>query len=166
MPDRPGEDISEYLACRQGFTPLSTLSLPADLARRVRFDETVGFGDDTDFAIRLAAAGAEFSMLPTAQAVMRDDPEPGRLSQEAGWQEVLAWLERLRPQMTERAFHCYRGWHVARLAAGSSKVQALGFYLGALGRGAFPPNLAARALGQILVPRRVYRALDRLRVRK
>jgi glycosyltransferase involved in cell wall biosynthesis len=163
---KPDEDMSEYLACRQGFTPLSTLCLPVDLARRVRFDESVGFGDDTDFAIRLAAAGATFSMLPEAQAMMRDDPVVGRLSQDADWRVVLEWLERVRPLMTERAYQCYRGWHVARLAAGSSRRQAMGFYFAAVSRGAFPIGLAAKALLQILVPRRIYRRADRLRSRK
>lgn len=155
-PER-GEAIGDYLACQQGFVPLSTLILPVELARRVRFDERIGFGQDTDFAIRLAAAGAQFAMHPTALAVMSDDESGQRLSRRARWRPVLDWLDRVRPMLTKRAYLAYRGWHVARLAAEAGRHdKALGFYSAALVRGALPPRLAAKALAQILIPRSVY----------
>ena len=154
---RAGEAISEYLACHQGFVQTSTLSLPAELARRVRYDEQIAFGQDTDLAIRLAAAGAGFHMHPEALAIMTDDESAQRLSRRARWRPVLDWLDRIRPLLTERAYLAYRGWHVARLAAeAGSYGLALRFYLAALAKGALPPPLAAKALAQILVPRSVY----------
>lgn len=155
------EDISEYLACHQGFTPVSTLVVPAALARRVTFDEQVRFGDDTDFAIRLAAAGAEFKMHAEPLAVMNDSENVGRLSQETDWKAVSTWLERIRPLMTPKAYRAYRGWHVSRLAATSGRYDlALSFYFQALAHGAFPCQLAMKAFLQILVPRPLYRRLQ------
>lgn len=159
---RSDEPIAEYLACRDGFTQTSTLVLPAELARRVRFDETINFGQDTDFAVRLSAAGAEFRMLAQPEVVMSDDEAHDRLSRSEDWVASLAWLDRARPFLTDRAYTAYRGWHVARMAAETGHyATALRFYCAALIRGAFSPRLAAKALGQIILRRSLYRVLNR-----
>jgi hypothetical protein len=70
---------------------------------------------------------------------------------------VLNWLDRERPLFTDRAYFAYRGWHVARMAADAGHYgKALEFYFAAIKRGAFPPALAAKALGQVLIRRSVY----------
>jgi glycosyltransferase involved in cell wall biosynthesis len=158
MAPRSGEPIAEYLACRGGFTQTSTLALPTELAQRVRFDEMIAFGQDTDFAIRLSAAGAKFCMLSDPLTVMSDDESAGRLSRSKDWRAALVWLDRTRPVLTGRAYLAYRGSHVARMASDNGNhLIALGFYCAALLGGAFPPRLAAVALAQILIRRSLYR---------
>jgi glycosyltransferase involved in cell wall biosynthesis len=159
---RAGEAMSEYLACHQGFVQTSTVALPRDLARRVPFDAQIAFGQDTDFAIRLAAAGAAFHMHGTPGVIFQDDLSNQRLSHRAQWKPVLEWLDRVRPLLTGRAYLAYRGWHVARLAAEAGRHgKALGFYAAALAKGALPPRLAAKALAQIFIRRSVYGRLRR-----
>jgi glycosyltransferase involved in cell wall biosynthesis len=156
------EPISEYLACRGGFTQTSTIVLPAALAKRVRFDERIAFGQDTDFALRLSAAGAEFRMVPETQVVMRDDETGDRLSRSMDWRAALAWLEDSKPRLTKRAYLAYRGSHVARMAANSGHyLIAVRFYFSALARGAFAPSLGAKTLGHILIKGSIYRRLFR-----
>lgn len=155
---RSGENISEYLGCHQGFTQPSTLVLQRDLAEQVKFDPALGFLgiDDTDFAIRLASAGAEFVMHPEPQSIMYDDETGDRLSRKVDWRSALAWLDRIKPMITDRAYRAYRGWHIARMAAQSGELRpAMRFYFA--GFGAFPTELKVKALLQILVPRRVYK---------
>lgn len=157
---RPGEPIAEYLACRQGFAQTSTIALPLLMAKQVRFDEQLRFGQDTDFAIRLAAAGADFRMLPEPATIMSDDETGNRVSRSNEWRSALDWLDRVRPTIGNRAYFAYRGWHVARMAADAGDYRkAFGFYLSALVQATFPPSLAAKALAQILVRRRVYKRL-------
>ena len=157
---QPNEPIAEYLACREGFTQTSTIALPAALAGKVRFDETIPFGQDSDFAIRLAASGAEFHMIGEPSVVMLDDETGDRVSRSNRWQDVRDWLDGRRGMLGERAYRAYRGWHVARMAADEGRyVTALGFYVPALVSGAFPPRLAAKALAQILFRRSVYSRL-------
>jgi glycosyltransferase involved in cell wall biosynthesis len=159
---RAEEPIAEYLACRGGFTQTSTLALPTELARRVRFDETIFFGQDTDFAIRLSAAGATFQMLTEPETVMSDDETDGRVSRSKDWRQVLAWLDRSKPALTRRAYLAYRGWHVARMAADDRHFGvALRFYLAGVTNGAFNPAIAGKALGQIVIRRSVYSRLRR-----
>lgn len=157
---RPGEPIAEYLACRDGFTQTSTIALPAPLARKVRYDSTIHFSQDTDFAIRVGDAGGEFHMVAQPTAVMSDDETGNRLSRSSDWRSALAWADRLRPLLGERAYHAYCGRHVARMAADEGRyAAAFGFYVPALIKGAFAPRLAAKALGQIMVRRSIYARL-------
>jgi glycosyltransferase involved in cell wall biosynthesis len=155
---RPSEPMAEYLACRQGFTQTSTIVLPRALAQTVRFRETLPFGQDTDVAIRLAASGTRFIMRASPSVIMLDDEDSARVSRSRDWEAVLEWLEDIRPSISHRAYHAFRGWHVARLAADSRRHRtALSFYWEALVLGAFPPRLAIKALLQILVRRTAYR---------
>ena len=154
---RPGEEMGDYVACRGGWTPTPTISLPLVAARAVRFDEKISFGDDTDFAIRLAASRTPFYMLREAAVIVVDDESGDRLSRSGDWRAVLEWLDRIRPLISRRAYLAYRGWHVARLAANEGHYSAaVQFCLVALIGGALPPRLAAKALGQIFIRRSVY----------
>jgi len=149
---RRDEPMAEYLACRGGWTATSTMSLPLTLAQAVPFDEAVKFGgDDTDFAIRLAAEGAEFHMLPRSGVILLDDETGDRLSRSNDWQAALEWLNKIRPLISHRAHLAYRGWHVARMAADSGQYsKAIQFYTAAVARAVFAPDVAARALAQVL----------------
>jgi glycosyltransferase involved in cell wall biosynthesis len=150
----PNEDISEYLIRRQGWTPMSTVVVPRSIASR--FHPYPRFGQDTDFALRLFNEGLEFVMHPKASVIVIDD-EGSRVSRSPDWTRAAVWLTEVRDLMTEKAYWAYRGWHIARLAAqsGNRKV-ALALYRQALIRGALPPKLALKALGQIVIPRRFY----------
>lgn len=157
---RPGEPIAEYLACRGGFTPTSTMALPAGLAHEVRFDETIPFGQDTDFAIRLGATGRDFQMLAEPSVVMLDDETGDRVSRSNDWRQLSAWTDRRRTTLGERAYHAFRGWHVARMAADEGNyAAAFGYYVPAVAKRAFSPRLAAKALAQILIRRSIYSRL-------
>jgi glycosyltransferase involved in cell wall biosynthesis len=154
---RPGEPIPDYLACRDGFTQTSTIVLPTLLARKVQFNEEIAFSQDMDFAIRLAAARAEFEMLPQSGVIMLDDETGDRLSRSKDWRSALAWVDGVRPLLSDRAYHAYRGRQVARLAAESGKyLRGFRYYLAALARGAFAPRLAVKAFAQILIRRSAY----------
>jgi glycosyltransferase involved in cell wall biosynthesis len=155
---RLGEPMAEYLACRQGFTQTSTIALPVALAKAIPFDEMIRFGgDDTDFAIRAAAKAASVRMLRQSSVIMTDDETGERLSRSNDWIAALAWLDRIRPTITDRAYRAYRGWHVARMAADDGNyLRALRYYGSAMLKGALPPRLAAKALAQVLVRRSAY----------
>jgi len=159
---KAGEAIGDYLTRGQGFIPSSTITVPAALASDVHYDETLGFGDDTDFAIRLAATGASFRFIARPQAIMNDDESCDRLSRSLEWRRVLKWLQEIRPNIGDRAFLAYRGWHVARMAADDGHYATALHYFGvAFARGALPPALAVKALGQILLRRSLWKRVKR-----
>lgn len=157
---RVDENISEYLTCAQGFVPTSSLVVPREIATRVRYDETLPFGQDTDFAMRLAASGTIIKMMEKPLVVVNDTDRSGRISLQRKYLPSLQWTERARTDiMTQRAYLAYRGWHVARLAAPFDAKLAYRLYFKALFSGALPPRLALRAISQIIIPVNFYRRL-------
>jgi glycosyltransferase involved in cell wall biosynthesis len=152
-----GESVDFYLMCERGFMQTSSLALPRLLAHRVRYREDVGFGDDTDFAVRLSLAGARFLMAPRATVLWADRRSGDRLSDVRGNIGSLAWLRDLRPHISARAYAAYMGWHAAKSIWPISRRTALRYYLHALRNRAFRPRLAAIVLLQIVVPDRLYR---------
>ena len=156
------EGVDRYLMCERGFIQTSSIALRRTLAERVRYREDVGFGDDTDFAVRLSLAGARFLMAPRATVLWADRHTGNRLSQVRASIGNLAWLKDLRPHISARAYSAYMGWHAAKSVWPTSRRTALRYYFEALRSGAFGPRVAAIVLLQIIVPDRLYRhAADR-----
>jgi glycosyltransferase involved in cell wall biosynthesis len=152
-----GRPMATYLMCDRGFVPSSTVTVPVDIARRVRYRPDTRFGDDTDFAIRLDLAGCRFLMADAPGAVVQDHFDPGRLSAGRTGHKATQWLEDLRAQIPARAYHGYRGWHVAKGLASIDPLGALRLYLTALCHGSYSPKLAAIVFLQIFWPDWFYR---------
>ncbi|WIW87583.1 glycosyltransferase family 2 protein [Sphingobium sp. V4] len=155
-----GETMDRYLMCERGFVQTSSMALSRALARRVRYREDVGFGDDTDFAMRLALAGGRFLMTERPGTIWTDRQTGDRLSQVRDNIGNLTWLRDLRPHISAKAFSAYLGWHAAKSIWPVSHRRAMGYYLSALVRGAFGPRLAATILLQIVMPDPLYRRLS------
>jgi len=157
---RPDEHIADYLFRDRGFVQTSTLIVPARLAKQVKYDEQLHFGQDPDFAIRLVHAGAHLQMLPEPGAVWNDRWSPSRLSSKHDPEVRLAWLERTKKLLTRRAYLADRGWHVAKAYARQGKSgKALALYLRALAAGCFRPKMALVVFLQIILPVDNYRKL-------
>lgn len=156
---RPNEHMASYLLCDRGFVPTITLVVARETAARVRYNESLPFAQDTDFAIRLFLAGNRFVMAEEPGAVWRDLPDPGRASAgRKGWR-LRNWLEDLKPRIPPKAYHGGRGWMIAKGLAPQNKSKALRLYLKALRHGCYRPRMAAVIFLQIFMPDRVYRSL-------
>lgn len=156
----PGENIGEYLFCDQGFTQTSTLALDAETARRVRFLPWLKSSQDSDFAVRLAAAGVPFRMIEEPGAIWTDRHDPGRVSARSRHETPLRWCEEHRGILTPRAYHAFRGWVIAKhLARAGRKGEALCLYAVALRHRCWRPALALRIFAQIAAGEAGYRRL-------
>ncbi|WP_413989291.1 glycosyltransferase family 2 protein [Labrys okinawensis] len=151
------EDMAEYLCCSRGFVQTSTLVVPTPLARRVRYRDRMPFGQDTDFAIRLAREGCRFVMAPQPGAIWNDAFDPRRVSAARKGAQLLPWIEEMKPIISTKAYHGYRGWHIAKGVAKTSKTRALMLYLTALMHFCYTPLLAGVVFFQIFVPDGLYR---------
>lgn len=157
---RSGEAVAEYLLCDRGFVQTSTVVLPASLARRVRYDEALPFGQDIDFAIRLAAAGADLHMRDEPGAIWRDGFDPARISHRAVPEVRMRWLDGLRPLISSRAYYGGRGWYGAKAwRQHGHPWRAFRYYAAAVVRGCYDPALAVTLFAQIFAPGRLYRWL-------
>ncbi|SES14695.1 glycosyltransferase family 2 protein [Rhizobium sp. NFR03] len=157
---RDGEAMADYLVCRGGFVQTSTLVVPRSWALAVPYRTDVGFGDDTDIAIRLSLAGCRFVMAPTPGAVWSDERSTDRLSSsDAASRARFAWLDDLRGQISHRAYAGYCGWHVAKTLVRTEPLKAWRLYGKAVISGAYAPKLALRVALQLLLNGDGYRRL-------
>ena len=152
-----GESMAEYLCCARGFVQTSALVVPTILARRVRYRTGLPFGQDTDFAIRLAFDGGRFVMAEKPGAIWNDGFDPHRVSSFRKGVQLLPWIEEMRTSISPKAYHGYRGWHVAKGIATTDRLQAFRLYLAALSYFCYSPSLAIVIFCQIFVPDAAYR---------
>jgi len=158
-PIRPGEHMATYLLCDRGFIPTPTTVVECSIARRVRYSESLRFGEDTDFAIRLFLAGCRFVIVEEPGAIWHDVQDPKRTSANRKGARLATWIEELRPHIPARAYYGCRGWAVAKGVAPQSRIRALGLYLSAVLRGCYAPKLAATIFLQIFLSDSAYRRL-------
>ncbi len=154
---RPGEHMATYLLCDRGFVPTITITVEAEVAKRVRYDESLPCAQDTDFAIRLYLAGCKFVMDSEADALCSDVQDPNRISAGRKGACLAQWLERLRPSIPPKAYYGCRGWMIAKGVVTTDALRALQFYLSALRHGCYRPSLACIIFLQIFLPDRLYR---------
>ena len=161
---REDEDIADYYLCDRGFVPTSTLIVPAKLAREVKYDERMTAGNDVEFSIRLVRAGAKLVMLDSPGAVWHDTGVPDRLSSRDNLEERLAWLEQIRPDISDRAYYGELGWEVAKKYSDRGrKWKAMGLFFQALLHRSYSFKLAVSIFFQVVLsPARYRRFADYL----
>lgn len=156
---KPAEALCEYLFVQNCFIQTSTIVLTRDLAQRVGFDPSLRKGQDLDFCIRLAAAGARFIMLPEPQSIWVDLSEQGRTSRHAGHAAPQDWLARLAPLLTRRAVRGYRATILAYYMAGERPLTAARYILEGWLLAGVPLRITLRQGLRCFLPRQTYRKL-------
>ena len=156
---RPGEDLGEYLFSHNGFIQTSTMMVATAFAKRVLFDPTLPKGQDLDFCIRLAAAGADFRMIATPQSIWCDQTEQGRTSRHRGAAVLEHWLRGTAPMLTARAIRGYRATVLAYHMAEARPLAATLAIADGVLRGGVPPRIAARQMARCFLPRTLYRRI-------
>ncbi len=158
---RENEPVSEYLLCDRGFFQTSSLIIPAELARKVRFDETINYGQDTDFSIRIAFTGGKFCQMPHPSVIWKDHTQAGRISNRIDPEIRIKWLNKISPMITPKAYLGCAGWSVARGYARSGKwARALGLLARAILSGCYRPKMAVVVFLQVLLPMGAYRTFS------
>ncbi|GGH30718.1 glycosyltransferase family 2 protein [Sphingobacterium alkalisoli] len=161
------EHMSEYLLCDRGFLQTSTLFMSRDLAKSVKFDEELPFGQDTDFAIRLYSHGAQFVMLDNPTVIWRDLADNKRVSSSTSFLVREAWLEKSKGIITSRADIGDRGWFVAKAYARNGKyMKAASLYLNAVTKGCYSFKLSLTIGFQIFFPPSLFRKMADVYVSK
>ena len=109
---RPGEHISEYLFVRrspfagEGGIQTSTIIAPRTLLLAHPMDETLERLQDTDWQLRVGAAGARFDFCPEPLTVWHIEEGRDSIteSRRRDWRLLVAWISARRPLVTPRAY--------------------------------------------------------------
>lgn len=153
----PAERVAEYMFINNNFIQTSTIVIETEFARQVRFDDGLRKGQDLDFCLRLASAGAEFEMYPEPLSIWNDVSEAGRTSRERGYEQPEHWLRSHEHLLTSEEIAGFRatslayyyGWH--RPGAATSAI------IGGLSAGV-PLPILVRQFGRTFLPRAWYRS--------
>jgi len=116
-----GESITEFLLSALGGAQTSTLMLPAALAKRVRFDETLARHQDYDFCMRLAEAGATFEFIDAILSIWYQSP--GGVSKSATFDDCVLWLRQNSHRLSRKAYVNYVEKELFRLARNSGEMK-------------------------------------------
>jgi len=133
LPD-PGEPFSEYLFSRR--TPFwgetlvhtSTLLVPRDLLLDLPFREDLAKHEDLDWLVKALVrpdVGLEFVAGAEPLAIWSVDSGRARSSRRPDWRTGLAWLQSVRPFVTERAFSAFLLTWIAADAARERSLPAI-----------------------------------------
>lgn len=162
---RPDEDVGEYLFVDNEVIQTSTIVIDARLARDIRFDPRLRKGQDLDFCLRIQAAGENLHMIEQPLSVWTDRSSGNRVSHTPRAEDMLDWLERIRPILTDRAEVGFRATVLSYDLAKSQPAQALVD----LARGIFiariSPAIILRSALRAYLPQSLYRYLVNTLVR-
>lgn len=156
------EHMATYVLCDRGFVPTTTLVVRSEWARQTRYDERLGYAQDTDFCIRLFLAGCRFAMADEPGAVWNDVADVDRVSSGRKGARVTEWLERMRPEIPSRAYRGAQGWLIAKGVAASNVSAALKLYISSAANGCYRPRMALVIFLQVFMSDRTYRRLANL----
>lgn len=130
LPD-PGEPLSEYLFARrlpswgEALVQTSTLLVPRDLLRELPFAEGLAKHEDLDWLLKaVARPGVGLEFVPDAGPLAIWSVEHGRprSSRRPDWRESAAWLQTVRPWVTDVA---YAAFLLTWVAADASRERSL-----------------------------------------
>ena len=149
-PDRallPEESIYDFLYVHGGFIQTSTMVMPRALCEKVKWNESVTFGDNDQFAIDCWRTGIRFCMLPGAYTHYADAISENALSQlpiYAGSSEkhtnFFQWMATQKPHMSSQAWAGYQARFESVALARQAPLKS------------FKLLLEARKLGAISLP--------------
>ncbi len=155
------ESMDEYLLCTHGWAQTSTQVLSANLAKKLRFDESLPSSQDSDFAIRCWRSGAVVKFIEQPFVVMNDIYDPSRVSKQTDYASLLKWLDnnRRNKMLSEKAYWGYRGWEVARIASYSNRLKGVLFYVRSLVHFPYSFKMSILVFAQIVIPQNIYQKL-------
>jgi glycosyltransferase involved in cell wall biosynthesis len=135
------EPVGDYLFCREGLRDpgglmqTSTLLASRELLLAVPFQTGLPMHQDWDWTIRVAAhKGVCLRMLPQPLVVWRVEDKRASVGRSPDWRASLAWIRRIRPLISPRAFSWFIAvqcaWRVQASRAGlRARLAMLWLYL-------------------------------------
>jgi glycosyltransferase involved in cell wall biosynthesis len=146
-------DMAKYFFIKNQSVPTPTIALSTEIARAVRWDESLKRGQEMDFVLRLRAIGAQFDYMPEPIAIINDVDEDSRVSRAPGIENHLIFLG--KHKMNWRARWGYRAIYLAYDLAKEKPLMDLflGLFAGV------SPLIIARQTLRAFMPRHQYRKL-------
>jgi glycosyltransferase involved in cell wall biosynthesis len=158
-PLAPGESVGDLFFIDREFLQTSTLTVPSELCRRVRFDPLLRIGQDTDFLLRVQQAEVRSVYLPEVLSVWVDRDLAGRVGNAHNPDSLRYWLAKNENLLTERAVYGFRATMLAPAIARDEPFTALGYIMTGATRARLAPRSVVQALLRSYVSPGAYRRI-------
>lgn len=149
---RAGETMAEFLFCAHQHIMTSTLVVRSEIARLVRFDETLPMNQDVDFKVRLAAMGYRSVGIDQVLGWYDDAGSVGRVSRGKHLARLTAWIEEARPWMSDKAYWAFRTNMLSPHRAPVEPIATLGDFWHGLTRGGVSVKTVLRRMIRAYAP--------------
>ncbi|MFI8687630.1 glycosyltransferase family 2 protein [Rossellomorea sp. NPDC077527] len=114
------ETVGEYLFVNNGLIQTSTLMLPTELAKKVKFDPNLKKHQDWDYCLRLESEGVKFIFLEEALSNY-DLKDKDNISKKNDYRFSLEWIKKVRPLVTDKAYFAFIGKYISVYAGREGK---------------------------------------------
>lgn len=155
----PGECIYDYLFVSDGFCPTPTLVLSRDAAINILWNESIGYGDDTDYVIAATQKGYRLKMLEMALVRCDNTASEGRLSLTKDFSGSLEWYNDNRESMSKSARQNFLVKHLSFAGFYKAPIYFIKVYFSALRDGSINPAHALKYFLRAVLPLKVYHFL-------
>lgn len=154
QPDRPmpnapfdgTERVLDYIFLKRGVIQTSTLAVPAQAAKRIRFDDTLRIHQDWDFSHRLQLGGLQFRRIPDALAIWSHGEGQQRVSRGRKIDQAMAWIAKLENTISSDVRTAINYRVIAPRVRAARPFQALGYIWKARQSGLIGPAQFIREL--------------------
>ena len=160
-----GENISEFLFCRGANCSASAIVVRRAVAASVGFTDGLPKFQDSDFLIRIGAAGHRIAMIADPLYEWTDTAEAGRVSRGRDYERHREWARGLTPPITSKAFHAFVARRIAQHRLTTAFWPSLGEIARGWRRGGVPTVETLLFAARGLLPERLARAALDLKAR-
>ena len=108
-----GGDLSEYLFYKDGFISTPSIVLSKKSSDCVCWDESLSYGDDSDYMLALYSLERKFKMVDEVLVWVDDSDVVDRLSLKSDPDAVLTWFNNNRGKMSRLAEVSYKSKHLS-----------------------------------------------------
>ena len=106
-------DITEYIYCKNGFFATPAITVSSALAKRVSWDESLGYGDDTDYVLKLYKYASRFKMIDAVDVIVDDSSTDNRLSLKKDSTSLIEWYDKHRVLLTKKSNLAFLARHLS-----------------------------------------------------
>ncbi|WP_444930060.1 glycosyltransferase family 2 protein [Microbulbifer sp. SSSA002] len=150
-------NFSEYIFCYDGFFSTPGIVFSRALASQVLWDVNLGYGDDTDYVIRLKNSGMKFLMLEDVLTIVDDSDVFGRLSLKKDFQAVNSWYDKHKIFLTDRSDLAFKVKHLSFHGFWIRPFYFSGLFFLSIYRGVFSVSIGLKYWFRSILPVSVYK---------
>lgn len=121
-----GQSAKKYILDLDQVIQTSTWLMPTELARKIRFDDSLRRHQDIDFVLRADEKGIRFIYLMDTLVVYSADPKTVRTSQRKNAKPSLDWMVVASAYLDDREISKFYLKHIADMEFADAPMRAIG----------------------------------------